>query len=75
MAGLRLVPFDTPLAEHAARIAIEHRLRGADAVYTAVAQLFGATLITWDGEMLERGGKIVPTMTPAQWLEQNQAKK
>ena len=46
MAGLHLVALDVSLAQRAARIAIEHRLRGADSVYTAVAQLLDATLIT-----------------------------
>jgi predicted nucleic acid-binding protein len=70
MEGLRLVGLDATLGTRAARIAIEQKLRGADAVYLTVAQAFDATLITWDSEMLERGAKVVQTMTPAQWLEQ-----
>ncbi|MGH2594072.1 MAG: PIN domain-containing protein, partial [Anaerolineae bacterium] len=58
-----LVPLDIPLARRAAHIAIAHRLRGADAVYIAVAEAFGATLITWDAEMLQRGPAAVMTIT------------
>ncbi len=75
MVGLHLVALDAPLVQRAAQIAIEHRLRGADAVYAAVAQLFDATLITWDNEMLERGAKVVHVMTPTQWLGQNEARQ
>lgn len=68
MPGLRLVHLDSPLAHRAAKIAARHRLRGADAVYVAVAEALDATLITWDGEMLEHGAAIVTTMTPSQFL-------
>ncbi len=66
--GLQLVHLDSFLAHRAAEIAARHRLRGADAVYIAVAEAFASTLITWDTEMLERGAAIVTTMTPAQFL-------
>lgn len=42
-------------------------LRGADALYVATAQLTGTPLVTWDLELLERGG----AMTPRDWLAQN----
>lgn len=38
-------------------------LRGADSFFVATAQAAGATLISWDDEMLQRGG----TVTPADW--------
>ena len=44
------VPLDQTLAQRAAEIAIENRLRGADAVYAAVAEDFDAVLISWDEE-------------------------
>ena len=58
-------------AERAAQIAIDFRLRGADAVYVAVAQEYGTTLITWDQELLTRGIAAVPTLTPTDWLAAN----
>ena len=57
-----------PRTQAAMQIALTCRLRGADAVYVAVAQEYGTTLITWDQEMLTRGAAAVPVMTPAGWL-------
>ncbi len=67
---LSLIPLDVFVARRAAKIAINHRLRGADAVYTAVAEAFNATIITWDQEMLERCPGVAPTSTPAVWIKQ-----
>jgi predicted nucleic acid-binding protein len=55
-------------ADDAVRIALLCRLRGADAIYAAVAQSYGTTLVTWDQELLTRGPEVVPTMTPTDWL-------
>lgn len=68
MPGLQLVHLDSSLAHRAAEIAARHRLRGADAVYVAVAETLDAALITWDTEMVERGAAMVTTMTPTQFL-------
>jgi predicted nucleic acid-binding protein len=68
LTGVRIVSLDLVLAGRAADLAVSHRLRGADAVYVAVAEEFGARLITWDYELLERGAAAVPTLTPADWL-------
>ena len=65
---IEIVDLTTDRARRAADIAILCRLRGADAVYAAVAQAYGTTLITWDGELLTRGIAAVPTMTPSDWL-------
>jgi predicted nucleic acid-binding protein len=67
-AGLRLVSFELSLARRAAQIATAHRLRGADAVYVAVAEMFGISLVAWDNEILRRAPAVVPTMTPIEWL-------
>jgi predicted nucleic acid-binding protein len=67
-SGLHLITLESSLARRAAQIAIDYRLRGADAVYVAVAETFNATLITWDAEMLQRAPDVVTTMTPAEWL-------
>jgi predicted nucleic acid-binding protein len=70
---LRLVALELPLIRRAAQIAIAHRLRGADSIYVAVAEAFNTTLITLDAEMLERGPAVVPTVTPGQWLEEQES--
>jgi predicted nucleic acid-binding protein len=67
---LHLVPLDHTLAQRASRVARDHRLRGADSVYVSVADTFDSRLIAWDAEMLERGGAVVTTMTPLEWLEE-----
>jgi predicted nucleic acid-binding protein len=65
--GIKLISLDLSLARRAAQIAIEHRLRGADAAYVAVADTFDAVLISWDQEMLKRCPAAVKTMTPEEW--------
>ena len=67
--GINLISLDIPMARKAAQIAVEHRLRGADAVYAAVAVAFNATLISWDQEMLKRCPPAVETMTPDHWCK------
>ncbi len=62
--GLRFVELDETLARRAARLAAELALRGADAVYVAVARELDAPLITWDREQVERGVRMVPVRTP-----------
>jgi predicted nucleic acid-binding protein len=67
--GMTFVPLDLSLAVHSTEIAIDNRLRGADAVYVAVAEDFDAGLISWDEEMLQRSPEFVLAMSPEQWLE------
>ncbi len=71
---LQLVALALPLAQRAVQVAAMHQLRGADAVYVAVAGAVGARLITWDVEMLDRGAAVVPTATPTLWLEESAAR-
>ena len=44
-------------------------LRGADAIYVAVAHLSGSVLLTYDAEVLERAAKAARVMTPDAWLK------
>jgi predicted nucleic acid-binding protein len=66
---INLISLDIRMARKAAQIAEEHRLRGADAVYVAVAVTFNAALISWDREMLKRCPPAVETMTPNIWCQ------
>lgn len=68
LPNLVLVELDELRANLAADAAITCRLRGADAVYVAVAQEYGTALVTWDQELLTRGAAAVTVMTPAGWL-------
>ena len=65
-----LVPLDEALADRAAALAATARLRGADAVYAAVAQQHGATLITLDRQQLDRLPPLVSTACPADVLSE-----
>ena len=67
---LHLVILDLTLAQRASQVAREHRLRGADSVYVAVADTFDSRLIAWDTELLERGAGVVTALTPLKWLEE-----
>lgn len=68
LSSLLLVRLDVPLARQAAAVAAQHRLRGSDAVYGAVALQFGSTLVTRDREQRERLAAVLPTRSPAEAL-------
>jgi len=57
-----------PLADRAAALAASCRLRGADAVYVALAEALEVPLITLDQEILDRSRRIVSALSPADWL-------
>lgn len=61
---LVVVMLDDRLAATAAGLAADLRLRGADAVYGAVALRFGSALVSRDEEQLERLAEVVPTFHP-----------
>ena len=63
------VPLDPSLAHEAAILAASRRLRGADAVYVALAATCREPLITLDTEMLERARGVTTVLTPEQWLQ------
>lgn len=62
--NLTLVALDVEFAQKTLHLAVVSLLRGADAVYAAVAQEYAATLVTWDKEMLKRAVSVVPTLSP-----------
>ena len=57
------------LARQAMLLAAAQRLRGADAVYAALARRRNTTLVTRDAEHLTRLTTIVVVQTPEQVLE------
>lgn len=75
-AALRALPhvtfvaLDDELAERAADLAADHHLRGADAVYVAVAQQLNTTLVTLDAEQRTRGARAITTRSPAEALDE-----
>jgi predicted nucleic acid-binding protein len=64
MSSLRLVSIDRRLGQHATELAINLRLRGADAVYVAVADQLSLPLISWDVEQRERASARVEVASP-----------
>jgi predicted nucleic acid-binding protein len=65
---LTLVPLTAGVARQAADLAAAHRLRGADAVYVAVARRYGTTIVSRDDEQRTRGAAVVPCQTPEEAL-------
>jgi len=63
------IPLDDELADVAAQLGAQARLRGADAVYAAVARRYTTTLITRDRQQLERLPPLVEVVTPEEALE------
>ena len=63
------VPLDASQASASMRLAATLRLRGADAVYVALAATYREPLITLDSEMLERARGVAEVLTPEQWLQ------
>ena len=68
---LTLSSLSIAFSEVAVGIAITCSLRGADAVYVALARQESAPLITLDDETLKRSAPAILAMTPGEWLRQN----
>jgi predicted nucleic acid-binding protein len=66
---LTLVSLTAAVAREAAGLAATHRLRGADAVYVAVARRYGTTLVSRDEEQRMRGAAVVTCQTPEEALK------
>lgn len=67
LPNLTLTAVDARFARRAVALATECRLRGADALYVAVAHHYGAHLITLDAEQLERAPSRVHACSPGDW--------
>jgi predicted nucleic acid-binding protein len=72
---LTLVSLTPPMARQAAMLAATHRLRGADAVYVAVARRYGTALVSRDEEQRSRGSAVVTCQTPEDALRRRQTAK
>lgn len=62
--AITLHTISLPLADRAAMIATEHRIRGCDAIYVALAEAIGEDLLTLDRQQKERGAAVVDTRSP-----------
>lgn len=72
LSHLTLVSLTSVTARLAAELAATHRLRGADAVYVAVARRYGTTLVSRDEEQRSRAPAIVTCQTPEEALHSRQ---
>lgn len=65
--SIEFIAVDRAIAESAADIGIPSKLRGADAIYVALAKQRGIPIVTWDNEILSSASKVgvtarVPTV-------------
>jgi predicted nucleic acid-binding protein len=65
---VRWISLDASLAERAAALAADHGVRGADAVYAAVAMAHGCDLVSLDREHFTRLASVLQVRTPSQSL-------
>ena len=61
---IELLPVTLAMAERAAAIAADHRIRGCDALYVAAADRLNDHLVTLDKQQLERAGALVSVRVP-----------
>ena len=64
---IQIVPIDEALLKLAMELGSRQFLRGGDALYAATAQLTGSPLLSWDYELIQRVGAVLPT----DWLDAN----
>jgi predicted nucleic acid-binding protein len=72
---LTLVSLTPTMARQSAELAVTQRLRGADAIYVAVARRYATTLVSRDEEQRTRGSAIVPCQTPEEALSSRRVPK
>lgn len=66
---IRLHSLDLTNSLLAARVSAMTGLKGADAVFVALAAWLDLPLVTWDRQQRERGAAFCRTMTPAEAME------
>jgi predicted nucleic acid-binding protein len=66
--GARVAAVDEALGILACEIASEARLKGCDAVYVALARVYGAVLVSLDREQIARSPTDVTARTPGELL-------
>lgn len=65
---VQIIGLDDALLDAAAALAADRALKGADAIYVAVAQQHGCRLVSLDREQRERAAPLVATLTPHEAL-------
>lgn len=68
-SAIHLHPSDLSSSLLAARVASASGLKGADAVFVALAAWLDLPLVSWDKQQRERGSAFCRTMTPIEALD------
>ncbi|MFO7682985.1 MAG: type II toxin-antitoxin system VapC family toxin [Chloroflexota bacterium] len=66
LPSVQFIAVDDTLGQLAAQTASTYRLRGADAVYMAVAHRLQIPLVSWDEEQLDRAAAGVAAFRPGE---------
>lgn len=61
---IRIVPMDQNLVDDTVPIASQYKLRGAGAIFVALAKIEGVPLVSFDQEQLTRPAGIISTIRP-----------
>ncbi len=61
---LQLIAIDDSLGQYSAQVASNYQLRGADAIYVAVASRLQLPLVSWDQEQISRVAEFITAYTP-----------
>lgn len=61
---IELVPVTNLLAERAAQIAADYKIRGCDAIYVALAEQRNEALVTLDNQQFTRSKTVIATKRP-----------
>jgi predicted nucleic acid-binding protein len=61
---IRIVPIDQNLVNETTRVAADYKLRGADAVFVALAKIEAVPLVTFDQEQQTRPVGVIATIHP-----------
>ena len=61
---IELLPVTEALAGRAASISADHKIRGCDAIYVALAERLDDHLVSLDNQQLDRGAAVVETRRP-----------
>lgn len=70
LSGQTMIPLSELLAEETSRLAAECGLSGSCAVYGAVAQLYGTTLVTLDRDQERKLSPVIGVWRPDEALRQ-----
>ncbi len=65
ISRLDILTVDESLADQAANVAANLGLRGADAVYVALADRLGCPIVTWDDEMIRKTSGVIEARQPS----------